>query len=88
MNKKPSQKFTRRIFTFNVLIEQDEDGFYVADCPQLQGCYTQGKTLEEAIAHIKDVIRLCLEELRAERKSIPSEPVHDFIALKQVKVAL
>ena len=32
---------------FKVLIEQDEDGWYIAEVPELQGCYTQGKTLEE-----------------------------------------
>jgi len=36
-------------YQFPVIIEEDEDGFFVADCPALTGCHTQGKTLEEAI---------------------------------------
>ena len=46
---------------FKVLIEQDEDGIYVASVPELPGCYTQGKTLEEVRKRIKEVIQLVLE---------------------------
>jgi len=53
-------------YTVQVIIEQDEDGKYIASCPSLQGCYTQGDTFEEAIENIKDVIRLCIEELEEE----------------------
>lgn len=45
-----------------VFVERDEDGFYVVECPVFQGCFTQGKTLDEALENIKDVIGLCLEE--------------------------
>ena len=45
-----------------VIIEYDpEDDVYLADCPVLQGCYTDGKTYEEALANIKDAIKLCIE---------------------------
>jgi predicted RNase H-like HicB family nuclease len=44
-----------------VLIETDEDGFFVVECPLLQGCYTQGKTLDEALQNIREVIELCLD---------------------------
>lgn len=47
---------------FPVLVERDEDGFYVIECPLFSGCYTQGKTLDEALKNIKEVIALCLEE--------------------------
>jgi predicted RNase H-like HicB family nuclease len=49
-----------------VLVEKDEDGFYVVECPLLQGCYTQGKTLDEALKNIHEVIELCLEEQKEE----------------------
>lgn len=52
----------KRKLTFQVVIEQDEAGFFVAECPSLRACYTQGKTYEEAIANIKDVIAMCLQE--------------------------
>lgn len=48
--------------TFTVLIEQDQDGYYVATIPALKSCYTQAKTLEELYPRIKEVIELCLEE--------------------------
>lgn len=47
---------------FPVVVEKDEDGFYVVECPLFHGCYSQGKTLDEAIKNIKEVIELCLEE--------------------------
>ncbi|MGR3310364.1 MAG: type II toxin-antitoxin system HicB family antitoxin [Candidatus Brocadiales bacterium] len=49
-----------RHHTFTVLIEQDEDGYYVATVPSLKSCYTQAKTLEELHPRIKKVIELCL----------------------------
>jgi predicted RNase H-like HicB family nuclease len=49
-----------------VLVEKDEDGFFVVECPLLQGCYTQGKTLDEALKNIHEVIELCLEEQKEE----------------------
>ena len=47
---------------FPVVITKDEDGFYVAECASLEGCYTQGKTLDEALKNIREVILMCLEE--------------------------
>lgn len=44
---------------FKVFIEQDENGVYVASVPELPGCYTQGKTLEEVRKRIKEAIQLC-----------------------------
>ncbi len=51
-------------YRFQVVIEQDEDGLYVADVPALQGCHTQKKTFEEAVERIREGIGLCVEELR------------------------
>ena len=59
-----------------LFVEKDEDGFFVADCPDLAGCHTQGETLEEAITNIRDAIRLHLKVLRKEHQDIPKvEPV-------------
>lgn len=46
---------------FKVLIEQDEDGLYMASVPELPGCYTQGKTLEQVRERIKEAVELILE---------------------------
>ena len=47
---------------FPIIVEKDEDGFYVVECPLLRGCYSQGKTLDEALRNIREAIELCLEE--------------------------
>lgn len=45
-----------------LIIEKDEDGFFVIECPLFSGCYTQAKTKKEALENIKEVIDICLEE--------------------------
>ena len=45
-----------------LFIEKHEDRFYVVECPVLEGCYTQGKTIDEALKNIREVIKLILEE--------------------------
>lgn len=54
------KKTKRKSYNFTVLIEKDEDGFYVATVPALKSCYTQAKTLEELYPRIKELITLCL----------------------------
>ncbi len=51
---------------FYVTLDRDEDGMWVAECPVIPGCVSQGRTKEEALANIKEAIQLCLE-VRAER---------------------
>ena len=51
---------------FVVSIYQDEDGAYIAECPSIPGCVSQGSTRDEALANIREAIALCLE-VRAER---------------------
>ncbi len=50
-----------KLLNFTVLIEQDEDGIYVAKVPDISGCYTQGKTVEQAMGRIKEAIQVCIE---------------------------
>lgn len=47
---------------FYVGVERDEDGFFVGEVPQLRGCYSQGRTLDELMTNIREVIELCLED--------------------------
>lgn len=49
-------------YKVTVVIEKDEDGKFLAICPSLQGCYTEGDTLEEAESLIEDAIRLHIED--------------------------
>lgn len=55
-------KTNRRNIQVPVFIEKDEDGFYVVECPLLEGCYSQGKTVDEALRNIREVIDLIAEE--------------------------
>ena len=74
----------RRKHVFQVIVEQDEAGYFVAECPALNACYTQGQTCEEAVENIKEVIELCLADLKEKRKKIPHQP--EIIAVERVEV--
>ena len=56
---------------YRVLIEQDEDGMYVAEVPSLPGCVSQGQTREEAVENVKEAIAAYLESLEAHGDPIP-----------------
>jgi predicted RNase H-like HicB family nuclease len=55
--------FGEKIMRYRIFIEQDEDGIFVAECPSLPGCISQGNTRKEAIENIQDAIRGYLESL-------------------------
>ncbi len=59
----------KKVYNFAVLIEQDKEGWFVAKVPDIQGCNTQGKTIDEVIERIKEAIQVCLE---AEKIDFPS----------------
>lgn len=65
---------------FTVLIEQDEYGIYIAKVPEIEGCYTQGKTLQEVLDRIKEAIEVCLE---ADKEEV--NPMK-FIGIQRVQV--
>jgi len=73
-------KLDNKILNFTVLIEQDEDGIYVAKVPDIIGCYTQGKTVEQAMERIKEAIQVCLEA--DDEEIIPLK----FIGVQQLEV--
>jgi predicted RNase H-like HicB family nuclease len=66
---------------FPVVIEQDEDGIYIASCPVLQGCHTCGETVQEALANIKGAI-----EAHLEARLLVGDPVPD-VRMVEVEVA-
>ncbi len=72
------KKLKNRARLFTVVIEQDEDGYFVASVPSLPSCYTQARKLEDLAPRIKEVITLCLAEQKAPRMK--------FVALQQVEV--
>lgn len=66
-------------YRFNIVVERDEDGVYIASCPALQGCYSQGDSYEEAVENLKDAIRLHIEARRELGEPIPIEAVIDEV---------
>lgn len=76
----------KRSYAFQVIVEEDETGTFVAECPALRACYTQGRTYEEVIENIKDVIGLCLTEIKERGKKIPRQP--EIIGVKRVQVSV
>jgi predicted RNase H-like HicB family nuclease len=46
---------------FTVIIEQDEEGYFIAEVPELKGCHTQAKSLDTLMERVKEAIQLCLE---------------------------
>ncbi len=67
---------------FMVIIERDEEGWYVASVPSLKGCHTQARSLDELNTRIKEAIQLCLEESGEDE----TEPALEFIGLQKVAV--
>ena len=61
---------------FRVLIEQDEDGMYIANCPSMPGCISQGSTRKEALENIEDAMNGYLESLKKHQEPIPP-PIHE-----------
>jgi predicted RNase H-like HicB family nuclease len=56
-----------KIMNFRVIIEQEEDGVFVASAPAIPGCHTQGATYEDAVENVKEAIELCLEVAKDDR---------------------
>jgi len=60
---------------YTVVMEEGEDGYVVVHCPALPGCWSQGKTRDEAMANVREAIELYLESLVAHGEPIPEEEV-------------
>lgn len=70
------RRFTMR---YRVLIEQDEDGIYVAEVPSLPGCISQGQTRSEALDNIKEAIAGYVESLQAHGDPIPPSITEEVV---------
>jgi len=64
---------------FNVIIERDEEGYYIASVPELQGCHTQAKSLDTLMERIREAIELCLEVEQ-------DLPANEFIGVQRITV--
>ena len=66
---------------FDVIIERDEEGYFIASVPALPGCHTQAKSLDELMQRIREAIELCLEV-----EGTPPEPL-DFVGVQRITFA-
>jgi predicted RNase H-like HicB family nuclease len=71
-------------YHFAAIIEKDDDG-YIAFCPELQGCYTQGSSYEEALTNLREAVSLHVEDRLASGEEIHKA---DFVNLTSVEVAV
>ena len=74
-----------KAYSYKILLEPDETGGYIAVCPLIPGCYSQGETVQEALANIKEAIELCLEDLVADGEQIP-DPSNSLVGTVMVTV--
>ena len=66
---------------FYVIVEKDEDGYFVGEVPQLKACYTQGRTMDELLSNMREVIELYLDEEREDLDRLP-----EFIGVQKITV--
>ncbi len=64
-----------------ILIEQDEDGIYIVSCTTFKGCHSFGKTIDEAMVNIKEVIVICMEE----EKDIKN--LNQFVGFRELEIS-
>ena len=72
---------TERAMRYRVLIQQDEDGIYVAEVPSLPGCISQGETREEAVAQVREAIAAYLESLQERGEPIPPPITEEIVEI-------
>lgn len=64
--------------SYNVVLEPNEDGGYIAIVPAFPGCYSQGETVEEALANAREAIALTIEDMQASGELIP-DPTGELV---------
>jgi predicted RNase H-like HicB family nuclease len=62
-----------------IIIEIDEDGFYIVSCPIFKGCHSYGETIDEALQNIREVIEICLEETGVEE-------LNKFVGFREMEI--
>jgi len=81
-----------KVLNFKIIIEQDEDKNFIVSIPSVPGCYSEGKSYEEALKNIKEALELCLEEAKnnpsyAEKIVFPNEQTkQNFIGVVDLPI--
>jgi antitoxin HicB len=68
---------------FRIIIEEDEDGMFIAECPSLPGCISEGKTRQEALENIQDAIKGYLESLKMHDEPIPPSITEEIVDINE-----
>ncbi len=63
-----------------IIIEMDEDGYYIVSCPLFRGCHSYGETVDEVLENIREVIEMCLDETKV-------KDLNKFIGFRELEVA-
>jgi predicted RNase H-like HicB family nuclease len=66
---------------FDVVIERDQEGYYIASVPQMPACHTQARSLDEVMERIREAIELCLEA-----EGAPAETL-EFVGIQRITIA-
>ena len=72
-----------KILHFPVVIEQDEDEVYIVSCPVFKGCHSYGKTIDEALGNLKEVIEMCVEE-EGEKYTVQNR----FVGFRELQIEM
>jgi predicted RNase H-like HicB family nuclease len=75
-------KTENKVLHLPILVEQDEDNIFIVSCPVFKGCYSYGKTVEEALTNIKEVIDICIEE---EKDKVSG--TNRFVGFREIQVS-
>ena len=65
---------------FDVVVEQDSEGFFVATVPAPPGCHTQAKSLDELMVRVREAIELCIKDVS------PTDEIMDFVGVQRITV--
>ncbi|MEP7170617.1 MAG: type II toxin-antitoxin system HicB family antitoxin, partial [Bacteroidota bacterium] len=76
--KKPANKTIH----LPILLETDEDNYFIVSCPVFKGCHSYGKTIDEAMKNIREVIEMCLEE------NVQAQPLNNFLGYREIEISL
>jgi len=69
-------------YEYTIFLREAEEGGFIAEVPALPGCITQGETLEETIAHVKDAIDLYIQTLIDRKRPVPKEKSNVIVRIK------
>lgn len=82
-NELKMRRTKNKILHLPILVEQDEDDVYIVSCPVFKGCHSYGKTIDEALVNIREVIDMCIDE---EKEKITG--INRFVGFREMQVSL